>query len=57
MMDVADSQAGVGQLSELAYYYPEPYWLAGEARCCELNSEIERDWFSCHLLPAAPALF
>jgi hypothetical protein len=28
---MAESQAsGVGELSELAYYYPEPYWLARE---------------------------
>jgi hypothetical protein len=27
----AESQTGgVGELSELAYYYPEPYWLAHE---------------------------
>jgi hypothetical protein len=31
MIDVADSQAGAGELSELAYYYPEPYWLAHES--------------------------
>lgn len=28
---MADSHAGAGELSELAYYYPEPFWLAQES--------------------------
>jgi hypothetical protein len=31
MVVVADSEAGAGKLSALAYYYPEPFWLAQES--------------------------
>jgi hypothetical protein len=31
MIGGADTQGGTGEPSELAYHYPEPYWLAQES--------------------------